>query len=139
MKCGDFNNRHSDFYLAPVTSCFKTKGKREIEKIEITNMTELQIKKTKMNIMKTMTKSILLILLCVTVSSYGQKNLKQEKITSQELIAWQTVDKGKSTIQGDEFIIEEIEGSDGYFLINPKLYPKDFTLNYKVKVAHTFE
>ena len=76
---------------------------------------------------------IVFALVGVIVFSCGQATVKQEKITPQELTSWQTFDKGKSTVQGDELIIEEIEGSDGYFLISPKLYPKNFTLNYKVK------
>ena len=47
------------------------------------------------------------------------------------MAAWQTFDKGKSTVQDNMLLVEETEGSDGYFLISPKLYPKDFTLNYK--------
>ncbi len=57
----------------------------------------------------------------------------KEEITPKELATWQTFDKGKSTVQDDMLIVEETEGSDGYFLISPKLYPKDFVLNYKVK------
>jgi hypothetical protein len=83
--------------------------------------------------MKNRIKITLSAMLLTIVSSCGQTSPKEEKITPKELATWQTVDKGKSTIQGDELIIEEIEGSDGYFLISPKLYPKDFTLNYKVK------
>lgn len=97
-------------------------------------MVELQIRQIKKRKnMKTITKSILLIILCVTVSSCGQTSAKQEKITPEELATWQTFDKGKSTIQDDELIVEETEGSDGYFLISPKVYDKDFMLNYKVK------
>jgi hypothetical protein len=63
----------------------------------------------------------------------AQEQPQQENITPQELAAWQTFDKGKSTIQGDELIVEETEGSNGYFLISPKVYKKDFVLRYKVK------
>ncbi len=72
-------------------------------------------------------------ILLTILSSYGQTGIKQEKITVQELSTWQTFDKGKSTIQGNTLIVEETAGSDGYFLISPRIYDKDFTLRYKVK------
>lgn len=75
----------------------------------------------------------LFLVLMTTLTSCGKKAMQQEKITPQALSQWETLDKGKSTIQGDALIIEEIEGSDGYFLISPKSYKKDFTLRYKVK------
>ncbi len=80
--------------------------------------------------MKTRLQIALITLLSATAFSCGQK---KEQITPEELATWQTFDKGKSTIQGDELIVEEIEGSDGYFLISPKVYETNFTLTYKVK------
>jgi hypothetical protein len=59
--------------------------------------------------------------------------LQKELITPQELISWQTLDKGKATIERDKLIIEEVEGSDGYFLVSPKSYSGDIVVNYKVK------
>lgn len=81
--------------------------------------------------MKTRSQITLFTLLTVLGFSCGQNNI--EKITPQQLARWQTFDKGKSTVQGDELIVEETEGSDGYFLISPKEYNTDFTLKYKVK------
>lgn len=81
--------------------------------------------------MKKKSQIAIIILLSATVYSCGQNN--KEEISVKELATWQTFDKGKSTIQGDELIVEEIEGSDGYFLISPKVYETDFTLTYKVK------
>ncbi len=72
-------------------------------------------------------------ILLTILSSYGQTGIKLEKITPLELSTWQTFDKGKSTIKGNTLIVEETAGSDGYFLISPKIYNKDFTLRYKVK------
>ncbi|WP_298902628.1 hypothetical protein [uncultured Psychroserpens sp.] len=81
-----------------------------------------------------MKKQILKLTLIITIVFFNcEKRVTEEKITPQELVNWQTLDKGKTTINGDELIIEETEGSDGFFLISPKLYPKDFTLKYKVK------
>lgn len=78
---------------------------------------------------------VLKLILIIGASFFGCENnsMREEKITPQELANWQTFDKGKTTIKGDEIIVEEIEDSDGYFLISSKLYPRDFTLNYKVK------
>lgn len=72
-----------------------------------------------------------LLLLFITITSCGQTD--KIKITPEELATWQTFDKGKSTVQGDELIVEETEGSDGYFLISPKEYKSNFKLTYKVK------
>ncbi|PQJ80358.1 family 16 glycoside hydrolase [Polaribacter porphyrae] len=81
--------------------------------------------------MKKRNQIILMLLFSISTASFCQK--KVEKINAQELNKWQTFDKGKKTIKGNEIIIEETEGSNGYFLISPKIYDKDFTLNYKVK------
>ncbi|WP_289644972.1 hypothetical protein [Maribacter aestuarii] len=81
--------------------------------------------------MKKKSQIAIIILLSATVYSCGQNN--KEEISVKEMATWQTFDKGKSTIQGDELKVEEIEGSDGYFLISPKVYETDFTLTYKVK------
>lgn len=69
----------------------------------------------------------------IMVITFGCSQNSQEKITSEELATWQTFDKGKSTVQDDMLIVEETEGSDGYFLISPKEYETDFILTYKVK------
>jgi len=81
--------------------------------------------------MKTRLQITLITLL--TVTAFGCSQSKKEKITPVELATWQTFDEGKSTVNGDELIIEETEGSDGYFLISPKEYETDFILTYKVK------
>ncbi|WP_299443793.1 hypothetical protein [uncultured Aquimarina sp.] len=57
----------------------------------------------------------------------------EEKITSEELITWKTLGKGKTSIQHQEFIMEEIDSSDGLFLISPKNYQGDMVLQYKIK------
>lgn len=83
--------------------------------------------------MKNNTKVTLFALCSMMLSSCAQSNSKQVQISPEELAAWQTFDKGESTIQDDELIVEETEGSDGYFMISPKLFDKDFILRYKVK------
>ncbi|MFK7813127.1 MAG: hypothetical protein AB8B59_11575 [Maribacter sp.] len=75
----------------------------------------------------------LMAMVILSAITFGCGQSKKEKITPEELATWQTFDKGKSTVQDNMLLVEETEGSDGYFLISPKLYPKDFTLNYKVK------
>lgn len=57
----------------------------------------------------------------------------EEQITPQELITWKTLGKGKTSIQHQEFIMEEIDSSDGLFLISPKSYQGDMVLRYKIK------
>ena len=82
--------------------------------------------------MKTSSKSLLFILMGAVLFGCGQTT-QQQHISPEELSAWQTFDKGKTSINGDELIVEEIEGSDGYFMISPNLFDKDFVLQYKVK------
>ncbi|WP_340200674.1 family 16 glycoside hydrolase [Ascidiimonas sp. W6] len=74
---------------------------------------------------------VFVLILSAMVFSCDKNN--KEEITPEELATWQTFDKGKSTVEDDMLIIEEIEGSDGYFLISPKQFETDFTLTYKVK------
>lgn len=81
--------------------------------------------------MKTRLQITLIPLLTVMAFSCCQNG--KVEITPEELATWQTFDKGKSAVQGDELIVEETKGSDGYFMISPKKYPSDFKLNYKVK------
>lgn len=81
--------------------------------------------------MKTRIQIALITMLSSMVFSCGQNN--KEEITPEEFATWQTFDKGKTTAQDDMLIVEETEGSDGYFLISPKEYKTDFTLTYKVK------
>ncbi|WP_350292937.1 family 16 glycoside hydrolase [uncultured Croceitalea sp.] len=83
--------------------------------------------------MRKTTNIIVLALLGTMISSCAQSNGGKEQIAPEELTTWQTFDKGKTTVQGDELIVEETEGSDGYFMISPKKYADDFTLTYKVK------
>lgn len=81
--------------------------------------------------MKTRLRITLIALLSAAVFSCGQNN--KVEITPEELATWETFDKGKSTVQDNMLIVEETEGSNGYFLISPKEYETDFTLTYKVK------
>jgi len=81
----------------------------------------------------TMLKTITLFNLCISLTIYAQAELKKETITAKELSTWRTLDKGLSSIRGDELIIEETQGADGYFLISPKSYEVDIVIKYKVK------
>lgn len=63
----------------------------------------------------------------------AQSRLQEARITPQELTTWQTLDLGKAKVQGNELIMEETEGSNGYFLISPERYRGDLQVNYQVK------
>ncbi len=65
----------------------------------------------------------------------SRETLIKETISAQDLSNWQTLDKGKTTVSGDEITIEEVPGSDGYFLISPESYEGDLIMNYKVKAV----
>lgn len=83
--------------------------------------------------MKKNTFKIMLFCSFVLLINCTEIKLKKEMITAQELSTWRTLDKGKSTVVGQEIIIEETDGADGYFLVSPKSYKGDIVLNYKVK------
>lgn len=74
----------------------------------------------------------LVVLLCCIAAINAQITVK-DSISAKALQTWTTLDKGKTSINKDELIIEEIQGSNGYFLISPKSYEGDLILNYKVK------
>lgn len=76
---------------------------------------------------------IALISIATLITNCSSKSLTEQKISPEELASWKTLDKGKSTVNGDEIIIEETEGADGYFLISPEAYEGDLIINYKVK------
>lgn len=83
-----------------------------------------------------MKKAILIIMvfnLLIQLSCSAQNTLKKESIKAEELSTWQTLDTGKSTVKGEELLIEETAGADGYFIISPKSYKGDIRINYKVK------
>jgi len=78
-------------------------------------------------------KTITFFSLCISLTMNCQTALQKETINPNELSTWRTLDKGASFIDGDEFIIEETKGADGYFLISPESYEGDIVITYKVK------
>ncbi|CAM1364152.1 hypothetical protein [Tenacibaculum xiamenense] len=76
---------------------------------------------------------ITIISFTIFFTSCAETSFKKEEIAPQNLSEWKTLDKGKTIINGEELIIEETEGSNGYFLVSPKIYKGDIILNYKVK------
>ncbi len=83
-----------------------------------------------------MKKAILTVITTITLGNSActaQNDLKKEGISAKELTTWQTLDLGKTSVNGEELIVEETEGSDGYFLISPDTYEGDVQINYQVK------
>lgn len=81
--------------------------------------------------MKTLFSIVLLALL-----QFGQaqnQTVSRESFAPKDLTNWPTYGIGKTSINGNELIVEETEGSDGFFLISPKSYPGKISLSYKVK------
>lgn len=76
-------------------------------------------------------KSLITVLLLALTQFIHAQN--QEALTAKDLATWQTYGIGKTTIQNNELILEETDGSDGFFLISPKSYAADLTITYKVK------
>lgn len=104
----------------------------EIEKSIINTPLNI-IRTTNQNYIMKKISIFLLALLGISFSNCGQESLNQIQITPEELMSWQTFDKGRRTINGDELIVEEIEGSNGYFIISPEVLKDEFVLKYKVK------
>ncbi len=67
----------------------------------------------------------------------AQDSLKKEIITAEEMMEWQTLDIGKRTIEDNSIVVEETAGSNGFFLINPKVYHGDVIIKYQVKAIST--
>ncbi|WP_405206367.1 hypothetical protein [Aquimarina sp. LLG6339-5] len=76
---------------------------------------------------------IILLILVIIVTGCTSNKLIEEKIAPEELLTWKTLGKGKTSIKEQEFIIEEIDSSDGFFLISPISYQGDMVLQYKIK------
>ncbi|WP_282079356.1 hypothetical protein [Aquimarina algiphila] len=76
---------------------------------------------------------MILVVLGLGLESCNSNELIEEKVSSQELSGWETLGKGKTSIQDHEFVFEEIDSSDGFFLISPKRYEGDMVLKYKIK------
>lgn len=77
-----------------------------------------------------------IILLKLTLLAFVQTELnaqEQIKITARELSQWFTLDKGKTSIDGDALVMEETAGADGYFLISPEAYSGDYVISYQVR------
>lgn len=83
--------------------------------------------------MKKKARLTLMTILAGMLYNCGQTNPNQELISPEQLSNWQTFDKGKSTVEDNMLIVEETDGSDGYFMISPNFIKKDFILTYKVK------
>jgi len=74
-----------------------------------------------------------LIISSFFIAQYGLAQQNETRFSPKELAAWPTYGIGKSTVENDELIVEETDGSDGFFLISPEAYTGDMTLTYKVK------
>ena len=56
-----------------------------------------------------------------------------EKIPLEQLATWRSLDKGQVSIKDDYLVLEELPGSDGYFLVSPENYEGDVIVQYKLK------
>lgn len=81
-----------------------------------------------------MTRYLILLKIALATMAHSSLNAQEStKITARELSQWSTLDKGKTSIDGDALIMEETDGADGYFLISPEAYSGDYVITYKVK------
>ncbi len=83
--------------------------------------------------MKTTLSLSIIFTITMLFASCGKNPLTRDNISARALSTWQTLDIGKSTVTDEGLIIEEMEGSDGYFLISPDSYQGELVINYKVK------
>lgn len=75
-------------------------------------------------------------LYCIALSlfmscSYGTPG--ERSISVEELYSWPTYGIGELALEGNEIILTETEGSDGFFLISPNKLEKDLVIRYQVK------
>ncbi len=76
--------------------------------------------------------SIILLVFLQLGQAQNQSPIR-DTLNVRDLTSWQTYGIGKVSIQSEELILEETEGSDGLFLISPKAYMGEITISYKVK------
>lgn len=76
---------------------------------------------------------ILIILLLSNCS--GKKEMKEivTSITAEEMMDWTPLEKGKASVMGDMLVMEETDGSDGFFLISSGQLTGDYQIDYDVK------
>lgn len=80
-----------------------------------------------------MMKNTRIILSLISAVFFATGCTAQESFSPTDLANWETYGIGKTTVRNGELIVEETDGSDGFFLISPKSYTGDITMTYKVK------
>lgn len=80
-----------------------------------------------------MIRYFILLKLALIASIQSSLNAQEIKISPAELSRWQTLDKGKTSIDNGALVMEETAGADGYFLISPEVYSGNYVVTYKVK------
>ncbi|WP_147405127.1 hypothetical protein [Aquimarina sp. AD10] len=74
-----------------------------------------------------------LMLIACNMLACNSTTFTEEKINPQQLSEWTTLGKGKTSIKNEEFVFEEINDSDGFFVVSPINYEGDIILKYKIK------
>lgn len=77
--------------------------------------------------------STVILIFILMITGCEPNDFVEEGISSQELSKWKTIGKGKTSIKDHEFVFEEIDSSDGFFLVSPKSYQGDMVIQYKIK------
>lgn len=74
-------------------------------------------------------------LYCIVLSLFMSCSYKprERSISVEELSSWPTYGIGEVALEGNEIILTETQGSDGFFLISPNKLAKDLVIRYQVK------
>jgi hypothetical protein len=78
---------------------------------------------------------LVLVILLLTGSAYSQTNdfgLKKKMVSTDELINWTIVGKGKVEKYGSQLAMQESDDSKGIMMVSPDAYDSDIIVRYKV-------
>jgi hypothetical protein len=78
---------------------------------------------------------MILIISLLTGSAFSQSNdfgLKKTMVSSDELLEWTVLGKGKVEKSGSQIAMQESDDSKGVMLVSPIAYANDVILNYQV-------
>ena len=76
---------------------------------------------------------IMLLILFFGCKNTDSKKAEKKIIPVEDFLTWKTLGEGKVSIEENSLIIEETEGSDGFFLMSPEFYKGDMKIDFKFK------
>lgn len=76
-------------------------------------------------------------ILCLSLSCKEKKptELEEYSILNKEFLKWNTLGVGEASVNNDVLVIEEKEGSDGFFLVSPDAYRGNMKIQFDFKAV----